>query len=233
MTNTMNAVSMTTAEALDAAFSGDDCELVRSDGRSLRLRTDQWAGAATATDIALFVDRCAGPTLDVGCGPGRLAGALRDRGVDVLGLDISPEAVRQTRARGALALCRDIFAPLPGSRLWAHVLLADGNVGLGGRPDRLLRRVSEILGPRGTVLVELARAGTVSIHEGVRLRIGERDSACFDWATVGVDAIADVADRAGLVVVDRVDIDDRHVATLRHAPRRRQATPPTSGSARP
>lgn len=217
MTDTMSAAPMTTVEALDAAFAGEACELVRRDGRSLRLPTRRWTGPASPTDIALFVDRCSGPTLDVGCGPGRLTEALWDRGVDVLGVDISHEAVRQTRARGAMALCHDIFAPLPGTGLWTHVLLADGNIGLGGRPERLLRRVAEVLSPRGTVLVELAATGTVSVLEGVRLRVGERSSGRFDWATVGVDAIAGVADRAGLGVVTRVEMAGRHVATLQHA----------------
>ncbi len=207
---------MTTVEALDAAFAGQSCEMVRADGLRRPLATHRWSGPASPSDLALFVDRCAGPTIDVGCGPGRLAGALWARGVDVLGVDTSPEAVRQTLARGAPALCRDVFAHLPREAHWEHVLLADGNIGLGGHPDRLLRRVASLLSPTGTALVELAGAGSVSIHAGVRLRVGERDSGSFDWATVGVDAIADVADEAGLAVVDLVSVDRRHVATLQH-----------------
>ncbi len=207
---------MTTVEALDAAFAGQLCELVRSDGLRRPLATHRWSGPASPTDLALFVDRCTGSTLDVGCGPGRLTGALWERGVDVLGVDTSPEAVRLTIARGAPALCRDVFDDLPRPTGWQHVLLADGNVGLGGRPDRLLKRVAALLSPHGSVLVELAGTGAVSIHEGVHLRVGERDSGCFDWATVGVDAIADVAAGAGLVVVDLVSGAGRHVATLQH-----------------
>lgn len=209
---------MTTTEALDAAFSGQACELVRSDGSWRRLATERWAGSASATDVALFIDRCTGLTLDLGCGPGRLTGALWDRGVDVLGLDISPEAVRQTRLRGAPALCQDAFAHLPGAMHWEHVLLADGNIGLGGRPRRLLQRVAALLNPRGTVLVELAGTGAVSIHEGVHLRVGDRSSRSFDWATVGVDAIDDLAAGADLAVVDLVTMNNRHVATLQRAP---------------
>src|SRR5205814_3162945 len=40
-----------------------------------RLHPTDWCGPLRAGDAAL-VDRCTGPTLDVGCGPGRLAGAL-------------------------------------------------------------------------------------------------------------------------------------------------------------
>lgn len=207
---------MTTAEALDAAFAGQSCELVSADGTSRPLPTDRWTGRASAVDVALFVSRCTGPTLDVGCGPGRLSGALWDREVNVLGLDISPEAVRQTRQRGAPALCLDIFAPLPGTGLWDHVLLADGNIGLGGRPEALLQLVATLLKAQGTVLVELAGTGAVSVHKGVHLRVGERDSTSFDWANVGVDAIEEVAAAADLVVVDLVSMAGRHVATLQH-----------------
>ena len=222
MTDTARAQGFSTVEALDAAFSGQPCELICTDGRRRPLATQRWAGTASSTDLALFVDRCSGPTLDLGCGPGRLSGALTERGVAVLGVDISPEAVRLTRARGARALVADVFSELPGPGSWAHVLLADGNIGLGGRPELLLRRASALLAPGGTVLVELAAAGSVAIHAGVRLRVGLRDSASFDWATVGIDAIADLATGADLAVSDLVSSNGRHVATLQHRTWRRK-----------
>ena len=214
MTDTL---PMTTTEALDAAFAGQSCELVRADGARRPLATHRWSGPVSRSDLVLFVDRCTGRTLDLGCGPGRLAGELRRRGVDVLGVDSSPEAVRQTIARGAQAVCRDVFADLPGGSSWEHVLLADGNIGLGGRPDLLLQRVAALLSPHGTVLVELAGDGALSVHEGMHLRVGDRRSGCFDWATVGVDAIAGVARAAGLCVADLVSTAGRHVAILQHA----------------
>lgn len=211
--------SITTTDALDAAFSGEACDLVRPDGLRRRLTTERWSGTASSSDLALFIRRCAGPTLDLGCGPGRLSGALRDRGVDVLGVDFSPEAVRQTLARGARAICRDVFAELPGAHSWAHVLLADGNIGIGGRPVTLLERVAALLAPQGTALVEIAERGTVSVHAGVRLSVGDRHTRPFDWATVGVDAIEHVAAAANLIVTDLATTSGRHVATLQHRDR--------------
>ena len=85
---------------------------------------------------------CVGPTLDVGCGPGRMSAHLAGRGRCVLGIDVVREAVDQTRARGVSALLRDVFAPLPGEGRWDTALLADGNIGIGGDPVALLRRVA-------------------------------------------------------------------------------------------
>lgn len=39
-----------------------------------------------------------GPVLDAGCGPGRLTGHLRDLGLDVSGIDLSPAAIDVARA---------------------------------------------------------------------------------------------------------------------------------------
>ena len=210
------ATSISTVEAMDAAFAGSRCHVVHPDGTSRLMAASRWAGEPSASDVALFVDPCVGPTLDVGCGPGRLSGALASRGVDVMGVDISPEAVRLTRRRGVPALCRDVFGHLPGPGTWTHVLLADGNIGLGGHPIRLLERVAELMDPCGTALVELDGPGGVSVHHGLRLRVGGRTSRPFSWATVGAAAIRTVAAAAGLAASDVRSVAGRQVATLRH-----------------
>lgn len=207
-------------EALDAAFAGSRCHVVRPDGSSRLMAADRWSGNPSVSDIALFVDPCVGPTLDVGCGPGRLTGALTARGVDVLGVDLSAEAVRQTRRRGARAVCQDVFAHLPGPDRWSHVLLADGNIGLGGHPVRLLERVAELMSPDGTALVELSGRGGVRVHDNMQLRVGGRTSHPFAWATVGTGAIGKLAAAAGLVACDLRSLAGRHVATLQLGPAR-------------
>src|SRR5947199_13025 len=47
-----------------------------------------------------MLDRCSGPTLDVGAGPGRLTVALAERGVPALAIDITPGAVLLARSSG-------------------------------------------------------------------------------------------------------------------------------------
>jgi SAM-dependent methyltransferase len=158
-----------------------------------------WCAAPSETDRAL-VDRCAGATLDVGCGPGRFTLAVAATGVPALGVDIAPAAVALVRARGGIALRRSVFGRLPGRGRWQHVLLADGNIGIGADPVRLLRRCRELLAPGGTVLVEVGSPGSGSGTATLRLRDGERCSAPFRWAYLAVDALAGTAAAAGLQV---------------------------------
>ena len=86
-----------------------------------------------------------------------------------LGIDVVHEAVGQTRARGAAALRRDIFGAVPGEGRWQTALLADGNVGIGGDPVALLRRLRRLLLPGGRVVVEVA-------PPGVTHPVGARDA---------------------------------------------------------
>jgi SAM-dependent methyltransferase len=174
--------------------------LVDAEGESLAwLDASLWVGELIAGDHGLL-DRCAGPTLDVGCGPGRLTEALRRADVPVLGVDVSPEAVRQARRRGAPALRADVFDPLPGEGTWRTILLADGNIGIGGDPTRLLRRCADLLDPAGAVLAEVRPPGERGWRATVALRDATRQSTAFPWATVGAYEIHHLADRATLRV---------------------------------
>ena len=69
------------------------------------------------------------------------------RGVPALGVDISRGGGGPVPAPRVPMLRRDLFAPLPGEGRWEHVLLADGNIGIGGDPARLLRRAASCCAP--------------------------------------------------------------------------------------
>jgi SAM-dependent methyltransferase len=183
---------------LHSVAAGEDhgWSIRTEDGRIREFPLPSWCGGLIPGDEALL-DSCSGATLDVGCGPGRITEALGLRGVPVLGLDVAPEAIRRTRARGAPALHRDVFNPIPGEGRWQHVILADGNVGIGGDPMRLLRRISEVLTPGGTVICETERPG-IPLHQlQLRLERADQHSAWFPWALLGADALQHSAPTAG------------------------------------
>jgi SAM-dependent methyltransferase len=204
-----------------------------------RLLVDRWRGGLDAGDESLLA-RCDGPTLDVGCGPGRLVAALAARGTVALGVDIAPLAVELARTAGAPALCRDVFGPLPGAGRWRTVLLADGNIGIGGQPSRLLRRIRRLLGPGGAALVELAAPGiptgdylaVLEAHPAGVAPGGSAASAPFRWADVNIDDIGPLALSAGLRPVDRWRERGRYFARLERPAGPALATA-TSGTATP
>jgi SAM-dependent methyltransferase len=175
-------------------------EIEYADGRRVPLRIDDWLEMIPG-DVSML-DRCQGPTLDVGSGPGRLTVALAERGIPALGIDITPSAVQLARACGALALHRDVFATVPGTGRWARVLLADGNIGIGGDPEALLARVAELLKPAGLALVEVEPPGAPLAREMVRLSHAGRCSSWFPWATIGADQIGELSLNAGLAVTE-------------------------------
>ncbi|MFD6156807.1 methyltransferase domain-containing protein [Nocardia sp. NPDC060256] len=198
-----------------------------ADGTRHRLPTGRWLGLAggdRGADRAL-TGCCDGPTLDLGCGPGRLVAALLQRGVLALGVDISPTAVAITRFRGAPALRRDLFGPLPGAGRWSYALLADGNIGIGGDPQRILARTAELLAPDGLAIVEFGRPGSGSVTRQIRLESRSHVGSWFPWASVGIDHAEQLAHTAGFRMVDTVEVGGRHIAWLR----RHRAT---SGGAR-
>ncbi len=190
-------------------------EIEHRDGSRTPLQVDDWLHFRPGD--ASIVERCSGPTLDVGSGPGRLTVALAERGIPALGIDVTPYAVHLSRAAGALTLLRDVFGRVPGTGRWMTVLLADGNVGIGGDPVALLRRVTELLRPLGQTLVEVQPPGSALLSEQVRLRHGGQASAWFPWAYVGVDQIAEIARSAGLSAEQTWSSGGRWFASLRHA----------------
>jgi SAM-dependent methyltransferase len=188
-------------------------EIEHADGST----TPLWAGDSRQLrpGDASLIERCGGPTLDVGSGPGRLTMALAERGVPALGIDVTPQAVHLARSAGALTLERDVFSRVPGTGRWIIVLLADGSIGIGGDPVALLSRVAELLAPRGQALVELEPPGRELRRECVRFWHGKQAGDWFPWAHVGVDQLAGIATEAGLSRGDTWSCDGRWFVTLR------------------
>jgi SAM-dependent methyltransferase len=194
-------------------LQGDAVVARALDGTVRRLPLEDWGAIRLPGDDGL-VGRCSGSVLDVGCGPGRLTVAVAATGLLTLGLDVSRAAVALARARGAMVLHRSVFGRLPRTGRWTSVLLADGNVGIGGDPLGLLTRVRQLLTVDGQVLVEVLAPGSSSRRTTVRLESGSRVSAWFPWAELSSDDVGTVATSCSLHVEDRWVEHGRHFVAL-------------------
>ena len=193
---------MTSAVALydDALLRRGTLHLVQRDGSRQLLDLVRYRSPVDDVDRDL-VRRCVGATLDIGCGPGRFVSAVMRRGLPALGVDVAPATVAAARAAGASVLQRSVFDSLPGEGRWATVLLLDENIGIGGHPEALLRRVCELLAPGGRALIETD--GDPDRHDRVMVRVQDdlgQLSQLFPWAHLGSAAVARVAEAADLRV---------------------------------
>jgi SAM-dependent methyltransferase len=187
-----------------------------ADGRSRLLPVHRWAGPVTPADDSMLA-RAVGPVLDVGCGPGRLTAALHERGTEVVGLDLDAQIPVLAQAAGARVLLASVWEELPDAGGWGTVLLADGNVGIGGEPSRLLRRLRGLLRPDGQVVVELQAPDEPAVPGNqalVRLEELGRRSSWFCWGLLGCAALPAVATAAGLRVTERWSAERREFAAL-------------------
>jgi SAM-dependent methyltransferase len=104
------------------------------------------------------VDLAYGRVLDIGCGAGRHALYLQGKGLDVVGIDVSPLAVRTCRERG-LRDVRELSITRVGSILgkFDTILMMGSNFGLLGgmrRAKWLLRRFRAVTTEDATIIAE-------------------------------------------------------------------------------
>lgn len=213
--------------------------LRRTDGRLLPLDVERWCANADAADLSAL-GRCEGPVLDIGCGPGRLVAELAVRGHRALGIDISETAVAHTLRLGGAALHRSVFDPLPGEGRWGTALLLDGNIGIGGNPPLLLRRMANLLAPGGLLIAETTPQ---DIDERLQVRLddgrgtaaadtgafGPAAASLFPWARLGTPALLRYAQACRWQPADQWEADGRPFVSLR----RNRAVRMTSRSAEP
>jgi hypothetical protein len=167
-----------TISAFDHAVGGNPASLLRSDGGEMLLDVARWNASACLED-AWLLDRC--------------SGALAGRGVPALGIDVSPAAEALCRRRGVPMLRVDLFTPLPGEGRWSHVLLIDGNIGIGGDPARLLRRAARLLKRGGSVLVETDPEQDALWLGSVQVVTAVGRGVPIPWAAVGTRALQRVS----------------------------------------
>ncbi|MFX1318205.1 MAG: class I SAM-dependent methyltransferase [Promethearchaeota archaeon] len=100
------------------------------------------------------------PVLDIGCGAGRHALYLQEKGIDVIGLDISEGAVYVCNKRGLKKVVQGSAAHLPSfKKPFNTFLLLFNNFGiLGNQPNtlRLLKNLHQLGTPDANILLSYA-----------------------------------------------------------------------------
>lgn len=204
---------LSASAAFAAALRGEPCRVFGMGKAADVLPARRWIAQADVSDHELL-RRCLGATVDIGCGPGRMTHALLGLGVQALGIDLVEEAVQLTRERGGMALRRDVFSELPGEGRWSTALLADGNIGIGGDPLRLLRRAAALLTDDGRIVADLAApGGRIEVHR-IGLEVAGRRTLRFPWAVVPADRLQELAEQSALRILEVVEHDGRWFATL-------------------
>ncbi|OMB96208.1 SAM-dependent methyltransferase [Mycobacterium colombiense] len=212
----------------DRALGGERCWIRHEDGELRPLPAHRWLGVRCPGDGSgppfdqtfddvfdeAVTQMCTGPTIELGCGPGRLVARLIQRGIPALGIDRSATAIQLAGRGGAPALLGDVFEPLPGTGLWQTVLLVDGNVGLGGDPRRILGRAFELLARGGRCVAEFEAEAIGICSRWVRLEAAGEVGPWFRWASVGVDSAAALAAQVGLTLTSVSLVGGRVIADL-------------------
>ncbi|MER7681596.1 methyltransferase domain-containing protein [Streptomyces sp. NPDC096934] len=182
----------------------------------MTLDVGRWWQRADVGDQSV-VERCAGQVLDIGCGAGRLVEALALRGHEVLGIDVCHSAVVATVCRGGAARRGSVFDPIPEEGGWDSALLIDGNIGIGGDPRVLLRRIRNLVRDSGLLIVETATAN-VDERRRVRIYVGQKAaSPVFSWAILGARALIRHAESTGWTAAEQwgTTSPERHFVALR------------------
>ena len=177
-----------------------------------------------------------GRVLDVGCGAGRVCLHLQERGLDVVGIDISPGAVEVCRRRGVLdaRVCRieDVDATLG---MFDTIVMLGNNFGLFAsktKARRILRRFHTLTTDRGRIVAETRDIYNtedpdhLGYHERnrrrarmagqIRMRVRHRKlkTPWFDYLMVSREELEQLLAGTGWHLARTLDADDIYIAVI-------------------
>jgi len=155
-----------------------------------------------------------GRVLDVGCGAGRVALHLQQKGLDAVGIDISPLAVKVCRERGLKkARTMSLTQVSPRLGMFDTLIMFGNGFGLVENPRRarwLLRRWHSLTTDRARIIAESIdphrarapedvryqrenrRRGRMSGQMRLRVRCRTLATPWFDWLFASQDEMRDI-----------------------------------------
>ena len=170
-----------------------------------------------------------GRVLDAGCGAGRACLHLQDKGFDVLGIDLSPLAVKVCKERGVKKVrALDVRDIDPRASDFDTVLLLGGNLSLlGGRRQApsMLRRLHRLTSDQGRIIATSqdphftkdathlayhranAKAGKLFGEMRIRDRYRDYASPWYPFLMVSKAEMAELLDGTGWHVAKCIDED--------------------------
>jgi SAM-dependent methyltransferase len=184
-----------------------------SNGSLREFEVNRWLSDADDVDLRIL-ERVRGPVLDIGCGPGRHVEALTQRGIDALGMDLTPDFVDFAQRSQRPVVLHSIFDPVPRGAQWNWVLMLDGSIGIGGDPVALLHRVRCLLAAGGKVLIETEPPDQRSERLAMVIQTDSGSDSWFDWATLSTSDAERVAQTARFVLADRWEDSGRWFVQL-------------------
>jgi SAM-dependent methyltransferase len=140
-----------------------------------------------------------GPVLDVGCGAGRFALALQERGTPVTGLDVSAGAVDVCRQRGVLHVAQGAVTSAGGMGYDTFLLMGE-NIGLlesGQHAAVFLRALAGRARPGARIIGHGADPGGRPGELTVRVRFRNLATAWFGYLLCSPGQLAALAAPAG------------------------------------
>jgi SAM-dependent methyltransferase len=177
-----------------------------------------------------------GRVLDVGCGAGRVCLHLQQRGLEVVGIDVSPGAVEVCRRRGVLDArvtpIEDVDASLG---VFDTIVMLGNNLGLLAsrtKARRLLRRFHALTSDRGRIVAETRdvhdtedpvhlnyhernrRRGRLPGQIRIRVRYRLLKTPWFDYLMVSRDELAELLGGTGWHLARTIDGEDTYIAVI-------------------
>lgn len=175
--------------------------------------------------------RCSGKILDIGAGAGIHASYLKENGLDVTCIDISPLSITHLQDNDIDARLMN-FYNLPDEKYDTLLMLMNG-IGIAGTLSNLehtLLKAKSLLNEGGKILCDSSDIKYLyEDDEGgmwvdlnttyygnfkFQMKYKEHESEWFDWLYVDFDKMKETAERAGFIVNQIVDENDQYLVEL-------------------